>query len=55
MNQDNRILFDWSALGITAGTFLEYLPSASALLSVIWISLRIYMTIQEMRNGRRDG
>jgi len=50
---DNRI-FDWSAIGISAGAFWEILPSISALLSVIWLSLRIWQQIKEMRNGRRD-
>ena len=47
-------IFDWSALGITAAAFLEYLPSISAGLSAIWILLRIIQTVSEMRNGRRD-
>ena len=54
MNQDDIRIFDWSALGITAASFWDILPSISAILSIIWLSLRIYMTIQEMRNGRRD-
>lgn len=55
MAQMNDIrIFDWSALGITAAAFLEYLPSISAGLSAIWILLRIIQTVSEMRNGRRD-
>jgi hypothetical protein len=54
MNQDNRILFDWSALGITAGALMEILPAISAALSIVWLSLRIYQTLKEMKDGRRD-
>jgi len=50
---DNRI-FDWSAIGISAGAFWEILPSISALLSIVWLSLRIWQQLKEMRNGRRD-
>jgi hypothetical protein len=48
---DTRI-FDWSALGISVGAFMEILPAISALLSIIWLSLRIWQTVKEMRNGR---
>jgi len=50
---DTRI-FDWSALGISLGAFMEILPAISALLSIIWLSLRIWLTVKEMRNGRGD-
>jgi hypothetical protein len=42
--QDERSIFDWTAVTIAAGTFFEFLPAISALLSVIWLSLRIYET-----------
>ena len=42
--QDERSIFDWTAVTIAAGTFVEFLPAISALLSVIWLSLRIYET-----------
>ena len=50
MNQDIRI-FDWSALGITIGTIAEILPSIAAIFSIVWMSIRIYMSIVEIRNG----
>lgn len=53
MSQDNRLIFDWSALGITAGALMDILPAISAILSIVWISLRLYMTVKEMRDGRR--
>jgi TctA family transporter len=54
MNQDNRLIFDWSAVGITAGALMEWLPAISAALSIVWLSLRIWEQIKEMRRGRRD-
>ena len=53
MNQDIRI-FDWSALGITIGTVAEILPSIAAIFSIVWMSIRIYMSIVEIRDKRRD-
>jgi hypothetical protein len=50
---DTRI-FDWSALGISVGAFMEILPAISALLSIIWLALRIWQTVKEMRDGRGD-
>jgi hypothetical protein len=50
---DNRI-FDWSALGISVGAFMEILPAISALLSVIWLSLRIWQTAKEIWNSRNN-
>ena len=35
---------DWTAVTIAVGTLFEFLPAISALLSVIWLSLRIYET-----------
>ncbi len=47
-------IFDWGAIGVTAAAVMEWLPAISALLSIIWLSLRIWQQIKEMRNGRRD-
>jgi TctA family transporter len=54
MNQDDIRIFDWSALGITAASFMEWLPALSAALSAIWFGLRIIQTLREMKHGRRD-
>lgn len=47
-------IFDWGAIGVTAAAVMEWLPAISALLSIIWLSLRIWQQIKEMRDGRRD-
>ena len=54
MNQDDIRIFDLSALGITIGTVAEILPSIAALLSIVWMSIRIWQTIKEIRDKRRD-
>lgn len=56
---DERSIIDWSAVAIAVGTLFEYLPAISALLSVIWLSLRILETdtirrlLRRYRCGRR--
>lgn len=54
MNQDDIRIFDLSALGITIGTVAEILPSIAALLSIVWMSIRIYVALKEIRDKRRD-
>lgn len=51
MTQDDIRIFDWSALGITLGTIADILPSVAALLSIIWMSIRIYVALKELRTG----
>jgi len=51
MNQDDIRIFDLSALGITLGTIADILPSIAALLSIVWMSIRLWQTIKEIRNG----
>jgi|DEB0MinimDraft_3_1074331.scaffolds.fasta_scaffold59894_3 hypothetical protein len=53
MTNSDKQIFDWSAVGISAATFWEVLPAATAVLSLIWISLRIYQTIMEIRDRRK--
>jgi len=47
-------IFDWGAIGVTAAAVMEWLPAVSCSLSIIWLSLRIWQQLKEMRNGRRD-
>jgi len=43
-------LIDWSAITVTLGSLFHILPAVASLLSVIWLSLRIYQTIKEIKN-----
>ena len=53
MTEGDKQIFDWSALGISAATFWEVLPAATAVLSLVWISLRIYQTIMEIKDRNK--
>ena len=44
MQEPDKLLLDFSALGVTAGAFFQILPSITALASLIWICIRIYET-----------
>lgn len=43
-------IVDASALGVTLGAVIGYLPSATAILSFVWVCLRIWetKTVQDM-------
>jgi len=41
---DDKTIIDLSALGVTAGAFVEILPSITALASLVWVCIRIYET-----------
>lgn len=48
---------DASAVGIVIATLFGWLPNIAALLSVIWLAMRIYSTyldIQKQRKGALD-
>lgn len=47
----NRSIIDWSAIAVAAGTFIEILPAVASFLSVIWLALRIYQTIKEIKSN----
>ncbi len=36
--------FDVGSLGIVAATLTEWLPAVASLLSVVWVTIRIYET-----------
>lgn len=44
MDEQAKTILDMSALGITAGSFFQILPSITALASLVWILIRIYET-----------
>jgi len=41
---------DVGSFAIVIGTLTEVLPSVAAFLSIIWVSLRIYISIKEIRD-----
>lgn len=46
---DDKTLVDWTAVTVALGAFFELLPAISALLSIVWLSLRIYQTLVEIK------
>jgi len=44
MNEPDKLVLDFGALGITAGAFFQILPSITALASLVWVCIRIYET-----------
>jgi hypothetical protein len=53
--EENRDIIDWGAVLIAIGTLFEILPVIASLLSVVWLSLRIYETDTVQRLlGRTD-
>jgi hypothetical protein len=50
MGPAEKTLVDWSAITVSVGALFQFLPAVASLLSVIWLSLRIYQTIKEMKN-----
>ena len=44
MNEPDKLMLDFGALGITAGAFFQILPSITALASLVWVCIRIYET-----------
>lgn len=44
---------DGGAVVVALASFLSYLPDIAALLSIVWLSLRIYETIINLRENRK--
>jgi glycerol-3-phosphate acyltransferase PlsY len=55
MNPDNtKHVVDGLAIATTLGTLMEVLPSVSALLSIIWLAIRIWETDTVQKLVKRD-
>lgn len=62
MEDPTKHLFDISAVLVAFGSLLEYLPTISAALSIIWLSLQIYFALEKRyldrkskQNGAQNG
>ena len=44
MEEPDKLILDFSALSVTAGAWLQLLPSITAGASLIWVCIRIYET-----------
>ncbi len=47
---------DGGAVALAVASFLSYLPNVAAVLSVVWLTLRIYETVLNLkdRKARKD-
>ena len=41
-------VIDWSAMGLLGASLLNWVPAATALLTLVWVGLRIYVTIRDI-------
>lgn len=44
MDDSAKSLLDIGAIGVTAGSFFQLIPSVTALASLVWVCIRIYET-----------
>lgn len=49
-----RANMDGVSLTVFAGVLLDYLPEATALLTFVWIGLRVYREIREIREKKSE-
>jgi len=60
MNEQNqetlKHILDGASLITVIGTLVEFLPAVSALLSIVWVAIRIYETdtVQKLLNRKKD-
>ena len=60
MNEQNqetlKHMLDGASLITVIGTLVEFLPAASALLSIVWVAIRIYETetMKKLLNRKKD-
>lgn len=56
MNDSTKSLLDAGAGVITVSTIMEWIPAATAILSLVWVLIRIYetKTLQRVLNKKSD-
>jgi hypothetical protein len=60
MNEQNqetlKHMIDGASILTVIGTLVEFLPAVSALLSIVWVAIRIYETetVQKLVNRKKD-
>jgi len=60
MNEQNqetlKHMIDGASLLTVIGTLVEFLPAVSALLSIVWVAIRIYETetMKKLLNRKKD-
>ena len=60
MNQHDqetvKHMIDGASILTVIGTLVEFLPAVSAILSIVWVAIRIYETetVQKLVNRKKD-
>jgi len=60
MNEQNqetlKHMIDGASILTVIGTLVEFLPAVSAILSIVWVAIRIYETetVQKLVNRKKD-
>ena len=56
MEEPDKLILDFSALSVTAGAWLQLLPSITAGASLIWVCIRIYetQTVKKLLSKNKD-
>ena len=56
MEAPDKLILDFSALSVTAGAWLQLLPSITAGASLIWVCIRIYetQTVKKLLSKNKD-
>jgi hypothetical protein len=60
MNEQNqetlKHIIDGASIITVIGTLVEFLPAVSAILSIVWVAIRIYETetVQKLVNRKKD-
>ena len=60
MNEQNqetlKHMLDGASLITVIGTLVEFLPAVSAILSIVWVAIRIYETetMKKLLNRKKD-
>ena len=56
MEEPDKLILDFSALSVTAGAWLQLLPSITAGASLIWVCIRFYetQTVKKLLSKNKD-
>lgn len=54
MTPELKQAMDLGALGVTLTTVMQIVPPITALLSLVWVCLRIYESVQNIKKNHKD-
>lgn len=54
MTPEFKQAVDLGALGVTVSAVMTYVPPITAVLSLVWVCLRIYESVQNIKKNHRE-